>query len=126
MGCGTRTRGRTAAERREFHGTRGGRSVVSQHDVDSGRVPFTVRRSDGAAPSRTAPAVPLAVGSFFALVVAATGGAAWHQAPLTWDGAYYLFEALDRGRPITPLGRTVNVVLQSPVLAARHLTDDLA
>ena len=83
-------------------------------------------RSDGAAPSRAARAVPLAVGSFFALVAAATGGAAWHLAPLTWDGAYYLFEALDRGRPVAHLGRTVNVVLQSPVLAARRLTDDLA
>jgi hypothetical protein len=57
---------------------------------------------------------------FFACMLACAACATWFEAPLSWDGAYYLFKLLDDGVPFTPLSRWSNVPLQAPVLLARH------
>jgi hypothetical protein len=56
----------------------------------------------------------------------AAGIAAWHLAPLTWDGAFLLFTVLDSGAPVAPFDRMIHVPLQIPVLVARQITDDLS
>jgi hypothetical protein len=61
----------------------------------------------------------VAVGGFFALILLGSLIAGWFMAPLTWDGSYYLFKALDLREPFTPLGRTINIVLMAPVLWAQ-------
>ena len=55
-----------------------------------------------------------------ALVVAVA-----YDAPLTWDGAYYLFKALDLQTPFVTNNRLINVALQQPVLVASQFTSDL-
>src|SRR5208282_829898 len=69
---------------------------------------------------------PRAVQIFFLVVLLGLAVAAFAGAPLTWDGAFYLFSALDTQWPFVPHGRTINVALQLPVVAASHLTQNLA
>jgi len=63
---------------------------------------------------------------FFILTILGLGAAALAGLPLTWDGAYYLFNTLDTRFPFIPHGRTIDVALELPVLAASHFTDNLA
>ncbi len=67
---------------------------------------------------------PIAV--FFGLVTAAYAAAAAMGLGLTWDGAYYLFQALNTGQAFEPRDRVLDVLLQQPVLALRSFVDDPA
>lgn len=60
----------------------------------------------------------LGIPLFFGFALAAALVAALNGGALAWDGAYYLFKALDDQVPFTPLGRQINVLLQVPLLAA--------
>ena len=73
------------------------------------------------------PAEPFAraVAIFFALVLLALGIAAVVNAPLCYDGAFYLFRLLDSHRFSAAHLRLINIPLQVPVLVATHLTQDL-
>jgi hypothetical protein len=42
-----------------------------------------------------------------------------------WDGSWLLFEILDTGRPISPSSRWINVPLELPAIAVRHLTENV-
>ncbi|HTY56470.1 MAG TPA: hypothetical protein VMB26_14780 [Candidatus Binataceae bacterium] len=55
------------------------------------------------------------------LIVASVAGV-----PLTWDGAFYFFYTLDTGRPYIIHGRTINLLLELPLLAASRFTENLA
>jgi len=67
---------------------------------------------------------PRAIQIFFFVVLLAFAVAALAGAPLAWDGSFYLFSALDTQWPFVPHGRTINVALQLPVVAASHLTQN--
>jgi hypothetical protein len=67
-----------------------------------------------------------AVQIFFILMLLGLAAAALAGIPLTWDGAYYFFNTLDTRFPFIPHGRTIDVALEFPLLAASHFTDDLA
>ncbi len=62
---------------------------------------------------------------YFLTVMAALLFAALSGAPLSWDGSYVLFRVLDDQSVLAPHGRFIHAVLQWPVLAATHFTDDL-
>jgi hypothetical protein len=66
-----------------------------------------------------------AIQIFFLVVLLGFAVAASAGAPLAWDGAFYLFSALDTQWPFVPHGRTINVALQLPVVAASHFTQNL-
>lgn len=71
--------------------------------------------------------VRVGVSLFFACAVAGALVAAWGGGVLAWDGAYYLFKALDDQAPFNPLGRRINVLLQAPLLwASAGGVDDLS
>jgi hypothetical protein len=78
--------------------------------------------------SRVWPAQPFAraVAIFFALILLALGFAAVMNAPLSYDGAFYLFSVLDSNRFSTAHGRLINFPLQLPVLIAMRLTQDMS
>ncbi len=61
-----------------------------------------------------------------AIVAIGVATAWWYEAALSWDGAYYLFKALDLREPFVPLNRSVNAALQAPVLLAARTTSDMA
>ncbi len=63
---------------------------------------------------------------FFALVVLALGLAAVVGAPLSFDGAFFLFRVLDKHQFAADHGRLINIALQLPVLMATRYTDNLA
>ncbi|HLZ27578.1 MAG TPA: hypothetical protein VKV73_09685 [Chloroflexota bacterium] len=63
--------------------------------------------------------------AFFALVGAGLVAAVVDDAPLTWDGAYYLFKALDLQTPFVSTNRLINAALQAPVVVASYFTSDL-
>jgi hypothetical protein len=73
------------------------------------------------------PAEPFAraVAIFFALVVLALGMSALVSAPLSFDGAFFLFRVLDTQRFAAYHGRIINIPLQLPVLAAAHFTQNM-
>jgi len=56
-----------------------------------------------------------------ALVVAALSGGA-----LLWDGSYYLYSTLDTQAPFLPNNRYIAVVLETPVLLAFKVTNNIA
>jgi hypothetical protein len=62
--------------------------------------------------------------AYFGLASAASAIAGVLGLALAWDGAWYLFNVLDRGRPFTLFARWVNVPLDVPVVMARLLTRD--
>ena len=74
------------------------------------------------------PAEPFdrAVAIFFALVLLAIAIATVENAPLSYDGAFYLFRVLDSERFSAAHLRLINIPLQIPVLIALRLTPDLA
>ena len=65
-----------------------------------------------------------AVPIFFALVAAALIVAALCGDPLSWDGAFYLFLTLDRQIPFFTRARAINAVLETPVLAVSHFSNN--
>jgi len=65
-----------------------------------------------------------AIPIFFALVTAALIVAALCGGPLSWDGAFYLFFTLDRQIPFIPMARSANAVLETPVLAVSHFSNN--
>jgi hypothetical protein len=67
----------------------------------------------------------LVVGLAFLAVVGALVVAVAYDAPLTWDGAYYLFKTLDLQTPFVPNNRLINIALQQPLLVASQFTSDL-
>jgi hypothetical protein len=73
------------------------------------------------------PAEPFvrAVGIFFALVLLALGIATFVSAPLSFDGAFFLFRVLDAHQFAADHGRLINIPLQLPVLAAARFTENL-
>jgi hypothetical protein len=62
--------------------------------------------------------------AYFGLATAASAIAGILGLALAWDGAWYLFNILDRGKPLTLFARWVNVPLDVPVVIARVLTHD--
>src|SRR5579872_4730925 len=62
---------------------------------------------------------------FLALVVLALGFAAVVGAPLSFDGAFFLFRVLDKHQFAADHGRLINIALQMPVLVATHYTESL-
>jgi hypothetical protein len=66
-----------------------------------------------------------AVGIFFAFVILALVIATLVDAPLSFDGAFFLFSVLDTHQFADAHGRLINIPLQLPVLAASHFTDNL-
>lgn len=66
-----------------------------------------------------------AVRAFFLLAGAGLGIAALSGAALSWDGAIYLFELLDKQRPYVSQGRLLTWPLHLPVIAASRATSDL-
>jgi hypothetical protein len=67
----------------------------------------------------------LVVGLAFLAIAGALVVAVAYDAPLTWDGAYYLFKALDLQTPFVTNNRLINVALQQPLLVASQFTSDL-
>jgi hypothetical protein len=67
-----------------------------------------------------------AVRSFFLLAAIGFAVAALCGAALSWDGAIYLFELLDKQRPYVSQGRLVTWPLHLPVVLASKVTSDLA
>ena len=65
-----------------------------------------------------------AIPIFFTLVAAALIVAALCGGPLSWDGAFYLFFTLDRQIPFFSRARAINAVLETPVLAVSHFSDN--
>jgi len=65
-----------------------------------------------------------AIPIFFALVTAALMVAALCGGPLSWDGAFYLFVTLDRQIPFFTRARAINAVLETPVLAVSHFSNN--
>ena len=63
---------------------------------------------------------------FLALVVLALGFAAVVGAPLSFDGAFFLFRVLDKHQFAADHGRLINIALQMPVLVATRYTESLA
>lgn len=61
---------------------------------------------------------------FFVVTTAAYAVAAALGLGLTWDGAYYLFQALNTGQAFGPRDRLINLPLQQPVIAARAVIDN--
>src|SRR4029077_1663076 len=74
------------------------------------------------------PAEPFqrAVAIFFALVLFTLAIATLVNAPLSFDGAVYLFDVLDTHHFAAAHGRIINIPLQLPVMAAAHLTQNIA
>ncbi len=66
-----------------------------------------------------------AVAILFALVLLALGITTLVNAPLSFDGAYYLFRVLDTHQFAYDLNRLINIPLQLPVMAAIHFTQDI-
>jgi hypothetical protein len=66
------------------------------------------------------------VRAYFAVMAAAYALAAALGLGLTWDGAYYLFQALNTGQAFMPRDRLLNLPLQQPVITARGITDNPA
>lgn len=66
------------------------------------------------------------VGIFFGLVALTIVIATFANAPLAYDGAFFFFEVLETHRFVDYHHRLINDPLQVPVLAAAHLTDNLA
>ncbi len=62
----------------------------------------------------------------FAVVAAALALAAAVDAPLAWDGAYYLFRVLDDRAPFVVFGRAPIAPLHWPPIVASSFTDNLA
>ncbi|HEV2005263.1 MAG TPA: hypothetical protein VGQ85_01500, partial [Candidatus Limnocylindrales bacterium] len=62
--------------------------------------------------------------AYFGLASAASAIAGILGLAMVWDGAWYLFNILDRGKPFAPFARWVNVPLDLPVVVARLLTHD--
>lgn len=48
------------------------------------------------------------------------------ELPLVWDGSSFMFTALNEQTPLLIFHRTVESILTAPVVAASHVTDDLA
>jgi hypothetical protein len=67
-----------------------------------------------------------AVWIFFAFVILALAIATLVNAPLSFDGAIFLFSVLDTHRFAIAHGRLINIPLQLPMVAATHFTDNLA
>ena len=67
-----------------------------------------------------------AIAMFFALVLLTLGIAAVMSAPLSYDGAFYLFRVLDSQRFSAEHLRLINIPLQLPVLIAMRLTADMS
>ncbi len=66
-----------------------------------------------------------AVAIFFGLVAFAVVIATLVNAPLSFDGAYFFFRALDEHQFAAFHGRLINIPLQMPLLAAAHFTQDI-
>ncbi len=75
--------------------------------------------------ARSAGPFSRSVGIFFALVLLGSGIAAVFDAPLSFDGAFYLFFVLDHHKFAAFHSRLINVPLQLPTLAATHLTQNV-
>jgi len=73
------------------------------------------------------PAEPFdrAVAIFFALFLFALGIAVFVNAPLSYDGAFFLFRVLDTHQFAADHGRLINIPLELPVLVATHFTENL-
>src|SRR5258708_37646591 len=67
----------------------------------------------------------LVVGLVFLAIVGALVVAVAYDAPLTWDGAYYLFKALDLQTPFVTNTGLINVALQQPVVVASQFPSAL-
>jgi len=65
-----------------------------------------------------------AVSIFFALVATALIWAALCGDPLSWDGAFVFFVTLDRQFPFFDRGRAINAVLETPLLAVSHFSNN--
>jgi len=68
---------------------------------------------------------PVGVEAYFALTAIGLISAALCGTALSWDGAAYLFNALDQQRPFTPNNRLINWPLHLPVILASHFTNSL-
>jgi hypothetical protein len=66
-----------------------------------------------------------AIAIFFGLVAIALGIATFANAPLSYDGAYFLFRVLDDHQFAAFHGRLINIPLQIPLVAALHFTQDI-
>ena len=66
-----------------------------------------------------------AVAIFFALFLFALGIAVFVNAPLSYDGAFFLFRVLDTHQFAADHGRLINIPLELPLLVATHFTDNL-
>jgi hypothetical protein len=66
-----------------------------------------------------------AITIFFGLIALALGIATFVNAPLSYDGAYFLFRVLDDHQFAAFHGRPINIPLQIPLLAALHFTNDI-
>ncbi len=62
---------------------------------------------------------------FFAMIILAFGITSFVNAPLSFDGSFYLFRVLDNHDFIDDLDRVIHIPLQVPVLAATYVTHDL-
>ena len=66
-----------------------------------------------------------AVAIFLALTLIALGIATLVSAPLSFDGAFFLFRVLDTHQFAADHGRLINVLLQLPLMVATHFTENL-
>ena len=66
-----------------------------------------------------------AITIFFGLIALALGIATFVNAPLSYDGAYFLFRVLDDHQFAAFHGRLINIPLQIPLLAALRFTQDI-
>jgi hypothetical protein len=67
----------------------------------------------------------LSIPTFFVLVGAALITTSILRGPLSWDGAFYLFELLDHQFWFLPQYRLINLPLQAPTLLVSHFTSNL-
>jgi hypothetical protein len=77
------------------------------------------------ADTRTTETFRWAVGIFFAFVVLTIAIATFTDAPLSFDGAFFLFRVLDNRHFASDHGRLINIPLQLPTLIAARFTDNL-
>lgn len=63
---------------------------------------------------------------YFAIVALAFGAMVSVGAGLNWDGAYFMFSALDAGAPFVPFNRLIHAIAQYPAIALSVVTDNSA
>jgi len=75
--------------------------------------------------NRIVPSPRVLVGSFFALVLCAIGISIACDAPLSYDGAFFFFSALDHHSFAAFHGRNINMLQQIPMFAVFRLTQNV-